>query len=143
MTKTIIISLSGKKPEEEIKTTKSEVQVEIKGDNLHITGIQDCDYLEYAARDVNTQSRFYILHAHKTIGYPSIRLHIGLENELVEAKVTNVERFRDGGTTNITYILADRKGELFFPSPLKKDLNPTDNYIGKRVNQLELFKLPK
>jgi hypothetical protein len=60
-------------------------------------------------------------------------LHVGAEAQLVEAQVQQVVRYRDGGTTNIYYVLADGQGILHFPTPVDKEAKPTDTYQGKTV----------
>ncbi|MFA5175766.1 MAG: hypothetical protein WC413_00700 [Candidatus Nanoarchaeia archaeon] len=131
MSQTIKINLSRNEPEAESK--KLDIQVEIKDEVLYVTGIPDGHKLEYAAWDAETKSKFFIVHLPKEDwDYNSFRLHIGEEKQLVEAQVQRTERFRDGGTTNIDYILDGRQGRLHFPTILER-ANPTNTYRGKTV----------
>ncbi len=137
MTQTIKINLSGNKPEGESK--KSDIQAEIKNNELYVTGVPDGHTLEYVARDAETKSKLFVVHRpKKDWDYDSFRLHVGAEAQLVEAQVQHVERYRDGGTTNIGYVLAGDQGRLHFPTPFDKEAKPTDTYKGKTV---ELEKL--
>lgn len=138
MTQTIKIS-SLKKPVEPEVVRKSNIQIETKEGELYVTGLPDKDTLEYVARN-NTDSVFYyVVHRpEKEWHYKDFRLHIGQEAQLVEAIVNNVDRYKDGGTTNIFYTLAGADGTLHFPTPFAKEEKPTDTYKGKTV---ELEKL--
>mgnify|MGYP001562746009 CR=1 FL=1 len=121
------IKITGKKP---IETKKSEIQIVKRNEDLFAEGIPDNHELEYVAK--NDGSIFFVVHRpSKDWNYNSFRLHIGPVSELVEAKVDSVERYRDGGTTDIRYTLNEITGNLHFPTPFNKDKNPTNSYDGK------------
>lgn len=137
MVQTIKINLSGKK-DEKLEGELSKIQVGIREEELSVTGIPDKDTIEYLAR--SPDSRFFVVHRpKKNWNYDYFRLHIGLESQLREAKVINVKRMRDGGTTYITYKLNEIDGSLYFPTPFKKEARPTDTYNGKTVTLEKLI----
>jgi len=138
MTQTITINLEGKMAEEIQR--KSDIQIQIRGNSLKVTGIPHKDVVEYVAIDAETKSKFYVVHRPKeNWNYPDFRLHVGSENELRETKVEKVERYRDGGTTVIDYVLAGIPGALRFPTPFERDKKPTDNYKGRIIELERLF----
>lgn len=96
---TITIDLSGK--EKQIKPTKSHVQAEIADEKLTVTGLPNKHVLEYVARAYQDKILYVIHRPEKDWSYDSFELHIGPEKSLYEAKITRVDRLRDGGTTNI------------------------------------------
>ena len=64
-----------------------------------------------------------------------LKLAIGPENELVDAVITGIDTYRDGGSMDVNYILNGERGKLFIP---KHTAKPTDTYQGKTI---ELEKL--
>ncbi len=134
MAKTIEITPSR---DDQNEGQKSEVQLEIKDGRMFVNGLPDADKLEYVAVARNQDTRdstYFVVHRpEKDWNYNSFRLHIGKENELREAKVDHVERYRDGGTTNIDYQMNGKDGRLHFPTPFEESAKPTDTYAGKVV----------
>ncbi len=138
MTQTIKINLGGDLLES--KSKKSDIQVEIKRNELYVTGLPDGHSLEYVARDTATKSTFYVVHRpEKDWDYNSFRLHIGAERELREAEVLSVRRARDGGTTDIDYVLMDEIGYLHFPTPFNKEARPMNRYLNKTTSLEKLI----
>lgn len=115
------------------------IKTVIKDKKLQIDGIPDSHKIEYVMIDKETRERLYVVHKSEVeLGYNSFGLHIGPQNELREAQIKNVERYRDGGTTIIDYTLANSEGRLYFASPLHDGRKHTDSYNGKTI---ELEKL--
>jgi len=132
MAQAIKISLSGNEPVSESR--KSDIQAEIRDNELYVTGVPDGHTLEYVARDTETKSKLFVVHrAEERRGYDPFRLYVGAEAQLVEAQIQRVVRYRDGGTIDIDYILAGNHGRLHFPAPVDWEGKPTDTYQGKTV----------
>jgi hypothetical protein len=111
----IVIDLS-------VRLPPSPVQVKRKNQKLEIRGIPATDTLEYVMRDAETQSKYYVIHRPtEDVVLSRVRLHIGLENQLIEAQVTSAIRLLDGGTTIIEYVLDQANGELYLPSQLQEE----------------------
>jgi hypothetical protein len=127
MPKTMIISIKNKEIKEIFQNPG--IQAKVERDNVYITGIPDDNIAVYLARDAKTKSMLYLVHHPKEIkDYSCFRLHIGKQEELIEARVLNVERLRDGGTTDIEYILNGKRGRLHFPAPNNKKEKSIDIY---------------
>ncbi len=149
MTQTIKIDLSKK----ETKSTHynaaplSDIQARMENNFLIITGVPKGDVIKYVAR--NSYSELYVVHEskHKSNRY-SYRLHVGLENNLVEAKVTEVcnishvtkrcrnGAFLTGGTMHVDYLLKGISGEFQFPESSRSNEKAVD-YYNERILELE------
>jgi hypothetical protein len=129
MVQTIVVNISGNdEPEFEDKYPLSDVQAYLEsnktGISLKVTGVPDDDVLDFVYLSGNTDSfksyeKLYVM----LCGKPGLRsgsknsLHIGLENQLVEAEINNEEIFRDGGSRKIWYTWKGHNGEIFIRSP--------------------------
>jgi len=141
MAKTIEIIHSRDNPND---GQKSEVQLEIKGGKMFVNGLPDADELEYvvvAKNKDNRDSIYFVVHRpEEDWDFNNLRLHIGKENELREARVISFARQLDGGTTHIDYQMNGKYGRLHFPTPLEESAKPTDTYAGKVVTLEKLLK---
>ncbi len=102
--------------------------------------------IEYIASRTNGEY-FYVVHtpcssvAHgdqSTSYYDSFRLHVGSLEEMREAKVEEVCRWRNGGTTEIAYRLEDQFGQLCFPSLHSKTEQPSNTFQGRTLKLIRL-----
>jgi hypothetical protein len=133
MVQTITVNLAGNdEPEFEDQYPLSDVQAYLESSgqkiSLVITGVPDDQALDfvYMSGDTNsfkTNEKLYVLHDMKYgLGEKSKpRLHIGLENQLVEAEITRRLLLRDGGTQEINYTWRGQEGMIHIPSPLIED----------------------
>ena len=146
-TQTITIPLDGREPSWLEKLGEamaasgklSPVQLKLDGNNIVITGIPKDHTLEYLAK--SQHDLYYVVHRPtKDWDYDDFRLHIGEQTALVEAKVKNPIRLRDGGTTNIQYILYGQSGEFCAPTHPDQEAFITDTYNGSTLTLLDLLK---
>lgn len=110
------------------------------GELLQVRKIPAKHRVEYLAKSLEDEERFYVVHAldqatanHRGY-YESFGLYIGDSNRMEEANVTRVDRLRGvfGGDI-INYILNEKEGRLGM-----KVKAPKDTYDG-RVRDLELL----
>lgn len=117
------------------------------GSVLKIGDIPEGHKIEYLASSLESEC-FHVVHAphitEETIDkfpdyYGSFGMHVGISGEMREAKVMEVSRLRDGGTTHINYVLGDREGYLYFPSRLNKSAVASDTFDGKTTELKRLI----
>ncbi|MBT3582863.1 hypothetical protein HN510_03530, partial [Candidatus Woesearchaeota archaeon] len=102
----------------------------IKDGKVNVCGVPLTDQIEYVARTLSKEQYYVVHHPKEHWSYGDFRLHIGSKNNLIEAKIQQFRRLRDGGTTYISYDFRNLQGFLYFPTPFKKELIPIDNYGG-------------
>ncbi len=115
MTQTININLAPKREPYQLRPRsdkKSAIQAKIDGYNLIVTGLPDEDRLECVLEGGDHE--LYVLHVPKNDqDYKSLRLHIGFDNNLVEADVTRIKQYNiNGERTDIYYKITKSLGPL-------------------------------
>ena len=109
------------------------------GNVLEIGEIPEWHKIEFLANSLEGKF-FYVVNAphvtEETIDkfsdyYGSFGLHMGTLNEMREADVGEVIRWRDGGSTQINYVLEGKRGQLCFPSPRNKGAVTSNTFNGK------------
>ena len=111
------------------------------GKVLNLREMPEGHKIEYLANSLEGEC-FYLVYAphitEETVDkfpdyYGSFGLYVGTPDEMREADVEEVFRWRDGGTTQINYVLENEKGQLYFPSPRNKGTVASDILDGEVV----------
>ena len=114
---------------------------------LNLREIPEGHKIEYLANSVESEC-FYLVHAphitEETVDkfpdyYGSFGLYVGSLRRMQEADVKKVIRWRDGGTTQIDYVLENKKGQLHFPSRRNKNAMASDTFDGEVVKLRQLI----